>query len=75
MRSEAPVVWLIRSRGGAPRRVRYGYAKPPMRPDEFAYRVVLPPAVPEPHGHAQVVRLGTVRLRRSQRPTRNGEVA
>lgn len=37
------VVWLIYSRGMQYRRTKHGVTTPPMREDEHAYRVVLPP--------------------------------
>lgn len=37
------VVWLIYSRGEQYRRTKHGARTPPMREDEHAYRVLLPP--------------------------------
>lgn len=53
------VVWLIYSRAGLYRRTRRGYAQPRMRPDEHAFRVVLPSGTP---GDRRVIRVRAERV-------------
>lgn len=40
------IVWLVYSRGEQYRRTKQGRDVPPLRPDEHAYRVVLPTGTP-----------------------------